>query len=138
MVIGSFVIIQNTHFLINSGWDSQLSLNTNPSANSLKNTRFSAVNSIEHSASIDSICVYVLWFYIKLCNILSFLALFFHPVQEENVSSICFSWEIPFQWDNYTLLWFPVMRKTLRLTDGIIGYWEKNIIEMFHSCRIHY
>lgn len=93
---------------------------------------------MEHYASIDSVCVYVLWFYVKLYNIPSFLDSFFHPVQEENISSICFSWEIPFQWDNYTLFWFSVMRKTRRLADGIIGYWEENIIEMLHYFRIHY
>ena len=53
-------------------------------------------------------------------------------MQQENVSSISFSWEIPFQWDNYTLIWFSVMRKILVLADGTIGYWEKNIIEIFH------
>lgn len=45
------------------------------------------------------IYVYVLWLYIKL-YISAYLALFFHPVQQENISSVCVSGEIPFQWDN--------------------------------------
>lgn len=67
------------------------------------------------------IYVYVLWLYIKL-YISAYLALYFHPVQQENISSICVSGEIPFQWDNYTPVWFSMMRKTLMLAVGITGY----------------
>lgn len=73
----------------------------------------SVINNTECYASIDDVylcwCVMALYKVIKHLHILrtlfSFSATrkcFFH----------FFSWEIPFQWDNYTLIWFSVMKNT--------------------------